>query len=315
MSLFYELYSLREQQYLYVKDAVTRITDPVAFAPDGKSPAQVAGLAEEYATALGVLTDATLDAQDARAERAEAHEVGHAACVMVYACMKSCYRTIKKCVACITRLPKSDHSPAQTLKRMEAIAKRWNKLPNLPGGTAPLAAAGTVTKAGFTTLTNALRTAISNEVDAEQTEVDAAQEMRALDAVASSFINAALVQGRAIYPTGTPARAIIDHIPTEPSTQLPGEINFLTAESHAPGTATLQFESEHATSAKVLHKGPGDTALTEVATVLMPGGTGEYQVTGLVGGIHEYQVVPINSRGEGPASAVQSFEVAEEEVA
>lgn len=294
----------------YVKVAMTKITGALLFRPDGKTPTQVQTLLNEAETALEAALDANDDLDVARGEVAEGRTAGHAACVAVYACMKSCFRKNKGQANATRKLPKGDQSLPKTLARMKAIKKRWAKLPEPEAFIV-----GEITQESFNDTLESLVAKVDHCTDCVATADAAMSDLRDVDQTMEELVSAALAQGRSHYKPGTANRAYIDAIPTEPSTQLPGEINFLTAESHAPGTATLQFESEHATTARVLHKGPGATAFTVVADVLMPGGTGEYNATGLPGGVHEYMVVPVNSRGDGPESAVQSFEVAEEEAA
>lgn len=115
------------------------------------------------------------------------------------------------------------------------------------------------------------------------------------------FVTAALTQGRVLYGPDTPERAVLDGIPTAPSTQPPDQADIDLAESPDDGTVRLEFSAEHAASFKVFHKGPGDAVFTEVADVLLPG---EYSAVGLSAGSHDYKIVGVNSRGEDPASEV-----------
>ena len=78
------------------------------------------------------------------------------------------------------------------------------------------------------------------------------------------------------------------------------------AESPAAGQARLQFSAAHATSFQVWHKGASDAAFTLAATVLLPG---DYATAGLPAGAHHYQVVGVNSRGEGVASEPAAINV------
>jgi len=61
------------------------------------------------------------------------------------------------------------------------------------------------------------------------------------------------------------------------------------------------------TSADVLHKGPGAPAFVKVADDIIEK---FYNATGLVAGAHEYKIIPRNSRGDGPESAVSGVSVA-----
>jgi hypothetical protein len=69
----------------------------------------------------------------------------------------------------------------------------------------------------------------------------------------------------------------------------------------------LEFAAERATSFQVWHKGPGEAQFTKADEVL----DGVYVKTGLPEGEHDYQVVGVNSRGEGEASAPVSLGVGE----
>ena len=303
----YEVYSFRQQQWLYLLEAANKITGPV-FRPDHKTPDDIEELAEDYSDKLGELMEATLDVHGKRAARANAHSAGHTACVDVYACLKSCYRSEAVCLAQLTRLPKADRTPDQTLRRMEALALCWAGLPNVTGTTSPVSAVGEITKTRFTTMTEALRQAIKDEVAAERAEGDTGAVMRVLDGEAENFINAALVQGRAAYATNSPARSYIDAVPTQPSTQPPEQAQITLAESPTEGAVHLGLAAEHATSFQIWQKGPEDAEFVKVGEVLKPG---DYSVAGLAGGDYEFKAIGINSRGEGPASEVVTVTVRE----
>ena len=132
-------------------------------------------------------------------------------------------------------------------------------------------------------------------------------KLRGLNAKAEDFISAALTQGRAQYPAGTPERALLEAVPTHPSTQKPGPATFSLSESKTEGAVHLQFDADSATSFQVWHKGPGEAQFAQAGDSLRPG---DYVTFGLSAGPHEYKVVGVNSRGEGPASEVVSIRVA-----
>ena len=238
-------------------------------------------------------------------------DTAHSAAVTVYACMKSCYRKDISCTAAIVRLPKQDRSPEGTLKRMRALTACWNTLPSVPGTSDPFVV-GPWTYAIFGAASDTLENKITEANFASSSYAGAIAKLNGKDANWNNFITAALVQGRALYKPGTPERAYIDRIPTEPSTQDPAEPVITVAQSPGPGAVHLEFEANHATSFQVWHKGPSDPAFEKVADVLLPG---IYNAIELEAGAHEYEIVGENSRGAGPASAPTAVNVEAEAVA
>ena len=69
----------------------------------------------------------------------------------------------------------------------------------------------------------------------------------------------------------------------------------------------LKFDATHATSFQVWLKAPGEAQFVLVGDSIRPG---SFSASGLAAGNHEYQIVGVNSRGEGPASATASVSVA-----
>jgi len=120
------------------------------------------------------------------------------------------------------------------------------------------------------------------------------------------FNTSALIQGRGQFPEGSANREVIDAIPTQPATQLPGQALITAATSPGPGQAHLEFNAPHMTSGDVLHQAPGAPAFVKVADDLI---TKTYDATGLVAGAHGYKLIPRNSRGDGPESAVSTINV------
>lgn len=238
-------------------------------------------------------------------------DTAHGAAVTVYACMKSCYRKDISCTAAIVRLPKQDKSPEGTLKRMRALIACWSKLPSVPGTSDPFVV-GPWTYATFGAASDTLENKISEADSARSVYAGAIAKLNGKDADWNNFITAALVQGRALYKPGTPERAYIDRIPTEPSTQDPVQPVITVAQSPGPGAVHLEFEANHATSFQIWHKGPSDPAFEKVEDVLLPG---IYNATGLEAGAHEYEIVGENSRGEGPVSLPATVNVEAEAVA
>jgi hypothetical protein len=93
---------------------------------------------------------------------------------------------------------------------------------------------------------------------------------------------------------------------------VPAQAVITQAESPDAGEVHLEFTADHATSFQVWHKGPGEAQFVLVAEPLLPG---EYDTAGLPVGAHEYQIVGVNSCGEGPASLPSTVNVAAEAVA
>ena len=131
--------------------------------------------------------------------------------------------------------------------------------------------------------------------------------LRRLNGQYDDFVTNALIQGRAQFAPGTPERALIDAVPVEPSTQKPDAAVVAVAVSPAAGAAHLEFHAAHATSFEVWHKAPGAAEFAQVENVLLPG---MYDATRLAAGQHLYKIVPENSRGAGPVSAVATVAVA-----
>jgi hypothetical protein len=220
----------------------------------------------------------------------------HQCAVAVYGCMKSCYRDNKGFGTSIRRLPKKDFNPSTTYLRMNAMIDLWGKLPNLPSTNAPFTA-GALTKTQFADLAAELDAKIRAVRSADTDVTQDLKRFNEQNETWDRFVSAALQQGR---------------IPIDPATQLPGPAQIGVAESQAEGAVHLKFSAEHATTFKVIHKGPGQTEFAEVADVLLPG---EYVQLGLPGGWHEYKIVGVNSRGAGPESNSVSLQVAEAQAA
>ncbi len=276
------------------------------FHPDGKTTLQITELvpaAENEYTELS----AKYNARNTAAGTLETtHEVTHAKTVSVYACMKSCYRTDTNCTRSIISLPKEDRTPERTLTRMRSLGGLWANLPNVPGTAGPLVVGGT-TAALFSNMLADLDVKIAGASLADSQYSGRLAEFHAKLNGWNSFVSAAAIQGRALYAPGTPERAYIDRIPTEPSTQEPVQAVITSATSPAAGAVHLEFTAEHATSFQVWHKSPSDAQFHKVADVLLPG---VYAATGLETGAHEYEIVSENSRGDGPASLPSTVNVA-----
>ena len=303
MILNFEEFNFTVARLRYLDGAVANIP---GFMPDGRTPEQVGLLLSGADKSLKDLLKKYNESNSANATLQKSYATGHETSVSVYACMKSCYRSDSVATATILRLPKHDTNPQKTCTRMKAIADLWPTLPNVPGTSAPFAV-GEVTKAAFETMCGDLDARLRGARVAESALTGQLKKFTEQNAEWDNFINHALVQGRARYKVGTPARAIIDRIPTVPATQEPDQAQVTAATSPANGAAHLEFHAAHATSFKVLHQGPNKTEFTEIADVLLPGG---YDATGLTAGAHAYKVVGVNSRGPGPESAVVNVTVA-----
>lgn len=300
-----ETFDFHVAQLEYVKVAMVKITDPL-FRPDAKTVALVTTLLGDAETAQTAILAKLTELNIARGDMEMAHGPAHDGCVAAYACMKSCYRNDQKVLPAIRRVVKSDQTVRETLSRLKQLAQVWSKLPSVPGTTDPFMV-GNLTYLGFVDLRDVLKTKVTayNTANADfQSQLDAFREF---DGEIASFVTAALVQGRSIYKPGTPQRGYIDAIPTEPSSQPPAQALITLAESPDAGEVHLEFTAEHATSFQVWHKGPSDPAFVLVAEALLPG---KYDTAGLAAGAQEYQIVGVNSRGEGAASVPGTVNVA-----
>ena len=296
---------------LFIKNAMDAIP---TFRPLAKEPADVETMIDlrEPARATYVAMHTALE--EGQVEVREAYTTARQEAVRAYALMKSNYVENRKRMELIVRIPKAMASPKTLVLRMEKTSSVWSKLPNPPGSATPFTSNG-LTKAQFDALKETLLTKFSTCTMCKTDFEEAKGELDEVAREQRTFIVRALAQGRAQFLPGTPERAIIDGIPTEPSAQPPGEVAWDTAESGAAGEVYLKFAAEHATAFRIEHKGPGDAAFATVATVPRIEGIGQYAVDELPGGVHEYRVFGANSRGEGPVSTVQSIEVAAEEAA
>ena len=298
------------ERYLFVLSRLRGLSAAVAnipdFKPDGRTAEYFEALPEQVQQLYSALLAHFHAANLAEGVLHAAYQAAHDSVVMVYACMKSCYRQDTFTLATLRRVPKHDRNPGQTLARMEALVAVWKELPNLPGADQPFTV-GTTTAVSFELQKKEFETKLGAASKAARNHSgDLALFHQQLDEW-DAGVSAALIQGRALYKPGTAARACIDLIPTAPSTQKPEAAQITAARSEAPGASRLEFGAEHATSFKVFHQGPADAEFTEVAEVLLPG---EYAAKDLPAGLHRYYVVPENSRGAGSASPVAEVQVA-----
>jgi hypothetical protein len=299
-----EEYDFHILQLRYIREAMN---DFANYQPDDWTVA----LVDTFITgAKGVRTD-FLDAKTefdlAMGGRNSAHALLHDACVSVFGILKTRFRKDTVSSEVTAKLPVDDKTPADTLRRAQAISILWGKLPNPPGSATPFKAWDTMDKTAFDALLAALDTKLETFTNETDDYEEAQGNLHKKDAEMTDFIGAALAQGRHQFPEGTPQREVIDHIPTTPAQQPPAKAVITAATSPGAGAARLEFSANHATSYDVLHKGPGDTAFTLVADDII---VTTYNATGLVAGAHEYKLVGRNSRGTGPESEVSTVNVA-----
>ena len=276
------------------------------FAPDGKSAEDTGGHLTQIGSMKAGLIKCVVALGKSRGAVTRLAADGHAKAVKVYASMRSVYRRDADSLRAISGIPKPDQTPRQTLARMEHTAEVWAALPDMPGTPKPFTV-GALTLVKFTGLAAELRTAIESCEGCDST-VDVGQgRLTALATEATNFVSAAVAQGRSNYDEGTPARAWVETIPLEPSTQAPGQAEISEATSPAAGAVHLAFDAPHATSFTLQHKAPG---AAEFATVAEDVTADFYDVTGLAAGEHQFAVIGHNSRGDGPASEIAKVRVA-----
>ena len=275
------------------------------FKPDGRTVVQVEAMLTEAGQARGNLLQKLDEFNVARGALQEAYATAHEVTVGLYGCMKSCYRNHRGVLAAIRGTPKNSQSPAATLDRMEALRARWADLPPVPGTTAVFSFRE-YTVVTFAALKTDLSAKLMTYNGCDSKLASELANFRQLIEELGQFASAALMQGRKTYKEGTPARAYIDAVPMQPSASKPDAVVVSLAASPGHGAVRLEFGAAHATSFQVRHQGPDESVFTQVAEVLLPG---EYAATGLAAGEHRYQIVGVNSRGEGPASAVASVTV------
>jgi hypothetical protein len=293
-------------QVQYLKAAMDQLP---TFAPLAMTPAQVQAV---YDGALLVRTEyqnskAGLDL--ARGEMYEKTDEAHQVAVGVYGVMKTRYRKDEGSLSAITKLPTQDRSPEETRQRMEAMSSLWGQLPNDPFAVppGPLVAWPGMNKAAFDAKLATMIAGHNGLVNAYEDFQLAEGALHAKDSELADLAVAALAEGRAQFPAGTPEREVIDSIPIIGGTQRPNQAVISAAVSVEPGRVHLEFDAAHATSFDVLHKGPGGVEFSNVADDVT---SKTYDATGLTAGSHEYKVIGQNSRGEGPESTVAIVAVA-----
>jgi len=300
----FETFDFELLQLRYVKAAMVKIP---SFRPDGKTPADAQTIMDNAATVRATFVTADTTRNLAKGELAEAHDKAHLACIQVYPIMKSRYRNDPGSLSAINKLPVDDKTVPQTITRMEAIKSLWGLLPNPPGSATAFKAWDTMDQAAFDALLAPLKTQAEGIVPVDDDYELAQGNLHGAINAMEDFVTASLIQGRAQFPDGTTEREVIDAIPMEPAQQPPDQAVISAATSPAAGAVHLAFSAPGGTTFDVLHKGPGDADFTIVANDTIER---EYDATGLAAGSHDYKVIPRNSRGPGPESAVSTIVVA-----
>jgi hypothetical protein len=276
------------------------------FRPDGKGLADVVNLLTQLEAAKGDATAKQVSLRTARGGLATVHADAHDKCVNAYAAMRSVYRRDGTNLLAMRRIPKRDQTARQTLVRMEVTGMVWSQLPVMPGTPDPFQC-GPVTLAGFNAVAADLRARIETCEGCDAALEVAQGTLAALVVELSNFASAAVAQGRSQYALGSPARAWIETIPLEPSTDLPDQAVILEATSPAPGAVHLAFEAARATSFTIKHKAPGTAEFVMLAEDVTER---TFDAVGQPVGEHQYVVIGHNSRGDGAPSAVATLAVA-----
>ena len=212
------------------------------FSPDGKSAGDVGGLVSQIGAAKAGVVKQVVALAKSRGAVARLFADGHAKNVKAYKAMLSVYRQDPDSLRTISGIPKRDQTPRRTLTRMEHTAEVWAGLPNMPGTDKPFVV-GPVTLADFNGLVAQLRAAIESCEGCDSAEGVNQGDLTTRAVEASSFVSAAVAQGQSHYDEGTTARAWIDTIPLEPSTQAPGQAEISEATSPAAGAVHLLIAS------------------------------------------------------------------------
>lgn len=285
-------------QLRYLKAGMDQLP---TFQPDGKTAVQVQALRDEAEAIKVAFQTADTTLALARGELNEIAAAAHLLCVQVHPILKSRYRKDPGNLEAIMRLPTDDKTVRATRERMKAISLLWADLPHPPGTNQPFKAWDTMDKAAFdAVLANlvAQDEAFPGIVQAyEKAQMNLHEKMDAVE----DFVTAALIQGRAQFPEGSPEREIIDAIPMEQAQQPPAKANITLATSPGPGQVSLEFSAAHATMFDIFQKGPGDEDFTEIATDTIQR---SFVVEGLADGEYQFRVAGQNSLGNGPISEI-----------
>jgi len=300
----FELFDFSVLQGRYVKGAMDEIP---SFRPVGKTPADVQILIDDTLAERLVFQTSNAARDLARGELGEKLDAAHLACVQVYPIMKIQFRNDPGSFSAINRLPVNDRTGGQTIARMEAMTILWGQLPNPPGSATAFKAWDTMDKPAFDAVLTTAKTVAAGVGTVDQDYELAQGELHEAIDTLDDFVTAALVTGRAQFVEESAEREVIDAIPTEPAQQPPDQAVISAATSPAAGSVHLEYDADGGTSFDVLHKGPGAAAFAVVAADVI---VTVYDTAGLAAGSHDYKVIPRNSRGNGPESAVSTIVVA-----
>jgi hypothetical protein len=292
--------------HLQMRCIKTAMDALLTYRPDGRTPVQVQ---TDITDGIAARDDfqAKLSARNlANGELEEAVNAGHTLCVQVYPIMQSRFRKDHGSSKAIERLPVDDRTQAETRDRMKAISALWASLPNPPDSATPFKAWDTLGRPEFDAALTLILTNETLHLATEQPYELALGKLHKTKANWDDFISAALAQGRGQFLSDTPEREVIDAIPTAPAQQPPAKAVITSATSPAAGTATLTYNADRATTFDLYRKGPADPDFLKVGDDLI---VKTLTLTGLAAGLHEFKVLPRNSRGTGPESDVSGVNV------
>ena len=312
----FEKYTFETLRLRYIKGAMDAIAQ---YRPDGKTPAEVQAMVTTATSPTGprgVYESANATLQLAQGEYDEDIAELHGACVQVYPIMKSRYRLDPGSLSAINSLTTQDETGTATLTRGKGMSTLWGKLPNPPGSLTPFVAWAGMDKAAFDVFITAIEGVVgppavegtlAAKASAESAFQVAEGALHTAENNMEDFATNALIQGRGQFPEGTANREVIDAIPTAPATQPPGQAVITNASSPGAGAAHFEYDAPHSTSWDVFRKGPADAAFVKVGNDVI---VKFYDATGLAAGAYEFKVIGRNSKGDGPASAVTTINVA-----
>ena len=295
-----EMYDFSVVQVRYVKAATDEIPE---FQPDYKSPADVAAMLPTPDTVRGnYVTKKTLAgaARDARNFGAKAV---HEACVDFLAQARSVYRKNPAVQEQLDRIIIKDETCQQCLTRGDQTSALWSTLPEV--GTPPAAftirrSEGNVSQLDLDNLIEEARAADVALPSADQNFQRAEADLHVKHHGLDDFVTAALAQGRSQFGEGTAEREIIAAIPTAPAQNPPGQA-VISSATLVDGThAKLVFDAPGGTSFDVLYQSPAEEGYNLIAEDIIE----REFIAPVVTGDNTFKVVPRNSRGAGPESAV-----------
>ena len=296
-------------QLRYFKAAMDLVP---TFRPDGKSPAMVQAVLDAVSSARGVYVAAQNTITGARAARRTSIETLHDGCVAFTAQGSSRYRKDRTVRERFERLPIQDRTFQETMVRADAIGALWETLPLINQPSGPAAAftygmgADDVTLAEFTAMRAAAQGADTAIPPIDQAFQSAEGTLHLTLADMEDFVQAAFAQGRSQFAVGTQERELIEAVPESPSQAAPGKAVISSALVTTPGTVHLVFDAPSATTFDVLHRLAGAATWVPLAEDIIEK---EFDATGLAAGVHEFAVVPRNSRGDGEQSDTASVTV------